>query len=77
MTDDVYSLECWLRDKALEAHNRDCKDCKMQHACRFDTVVCPDVLEVETYNKVISYIQSRRVSQRPHIRITEEFDGGR
>ena len=84
MTDDMYSLECWLRDKALEAHRVnnnlvECKDCPALAICDRTDAVCEDVgliYECAMYN-VLSYIQSRRVNQRPHIRITEEFDGSR
>ena len=67
-SDDMYPLECWLRDKALEAHKKAHDSPKVR--VHFGG-------KEGAFNEVISYIQSRRVSQRPHIRITEEFDGSR
>ena len=73
-SDDMYSLEHWLRDRALEAHKK---------AVRYSYGVANFPLQKyfngkeEMANETIAYIQSRRVSQRPHIRITEEFDGSR
>lgn len=67
--DDMYSLESWLREKALEAHNKamDKSKTEMQRSVSAG--------EYYAYEVTISKIQSGRVSQRPHIRITEEFDG--
>ena len=65
--DDIYSLESWLREKALEAHNRNCKDCKVRYACRFNNANCPHDVEEKTYNEVITKIQNMRCNQRPHV----------
>lgn len=68
-SDDMYSLEHWLREKALHDHNKAC-DTKLPEDMR-------DMFAAKVYAfaEVLSYIQSRKSNQRPHI--TEEFDGSR
>ena len=73
-TDDMPALESWLRDKALEAHNAPsdnitCDKCKFVKLCdritRGEGCIAP-AFEA-AFNEVIAYIQSMRVSQRPHV----------
>lgn len=73
-SDDIYSLESWLRDKALEAHNEskryadlmlgdaDPKDEKLH-----DLLSALMKSRERMANETIAYIQSMRVSQRPHV----------
>ena len=62
-SDDIHSLESWLREKALEAHNKRAKfelkglffDAAYEHG------------KERAYNLAIAKIQNMRVSQRPHV----------
>jgi hypothetical protein len=58
--DDIYSLESWLREKALEAHNNAAKHHGFTKGLEYEA-------EEKTLNKVIEKIHSGRVSQRPHV----------
>ena len=81
-TDDIYALESWLREKALEAHNKrwanKCKECPYNLACVVDggdkLQPCAITGIRDMANETIAKIQNARASQRPHVTITEEFD---
>ena len=89
-SDDMYSLECWLRDKALEAHKKaQFKKLSMHSRLFIAMRLLITAVDIEqsirdihygeeiAFEEVIDHIKNRHISQRPHIRITEEFDGGR
>ena len=81
-SDDMYSLECWLRDKALEAHlasndRLPCDKCPCKDPCGRLENDCPAIVYEWAMHEVESKIQSRRVNPRPHVTMTEEFDGSR
>ena len=74
--DDMYSLEKWLEERALDAYNRrwvhKCKDCSYNLACVVDASdklqPCAMTGIRNMANETIEKIRSNRVTQRPHIR---------
>ena len=57
--DDIPSLESWLRDKALEAHNREQTAITMQ----MQKHVWFHAGELRAFNEVLAKIQNGRVVQ--------------
>ena len=69
MYDDMYSLEDFIREKALEAHLNKSK-CK-HHGYQLGEERYAS--QEYAYQVVLNKIQSMRANQRPHI-ATREFD---
>ena len=61
VSDDMHSLESWLREKALEAHNN-----AMDESKDIDARIIYAGMR-HAFNKTIAKIQSMRISQRPHV----------
>lgn len=65
---DMDALLAWLKERALEAHNKTCTICLCRQRCTvlgFET--CSDSKEERIYNRVIAKIENSRVNQRPHV----------
>ena len=75
-SDDIPSLESWLRDKALEAHNKfagyDEEQRRLALTAEERIAALCHMREYKSaenaFNETIAKIQSGRVSQRPHVR---------
>lgn len=75
--DDMYSLEKWLEQMALGAHNtrwlHNCKNCSYNLACVVDgddkLQPCAITGIRDMANETIEKIRSNRVNQRPHINL--------
>lgn len=75
-TDDMYALETWCEQKALEAHNirwpQKCNGCRYHDICTVDagdvSQPCAMTGIRDLANQVLEQIRSNRASQRPHAR---------
>ena len=80
--DDIYSLEQWAKEKALEAHRNwwECQQNCHGIECDYDDGACMSTSctwrgKEEMANEVIAKIQNMRCNQRPHVtQMKEEFD---
>ena len=75
--DDIYSLESWLREKALEAHNAAsefgcCSECPARIPCEGVHDDCSATVYEFAMNEAIAKIQNMRCNQRPHVTLAEE-----
>lgn len=73
MPDDMYSLEKWCEEKALEAHNNEREALTKyngndKYSTAWDVLVLNYRGRKEAFKEVLEQIRSNRVNQRPRVR---------
>lgn len=65
ISDDIYSIESWLRDKALDAHNKANQPRGKKGSTESERHGY--YMQERAFNETISKIQNMRCNQRPHV----------